>query len=56
MHDIYLPHLRDKRVEVFVAGDGGPDWLHAMATQDPTSSSPGSSMTCARPLQPTRSW
>ena len=35
MHDIYLPHLRDKGVEVFVAGDGGPEWLHAMATQDP---------------------
>jgi hypothetical protein len=35
MLDIYTPHLRGHGVEVFVAGDGGPDWLQAMAAQDP---------------------
>jgi glycosyltransferase involved in cell wall biosynthesis len=34
MYDIYVPHLREKGVEVFVAGEGAPEWLRAMAAQD----------------------
>jgi glycosyltransferase involved in cell wall biosynthesis len=34
MLDIYLPHLQQHGVEVFIAGDGAPDWLRDLAARD----------------------
>jgi hypothetical protein len=34
MLDVYLPHLQQHGVEVFVAGDGAPGWLQDLAARD----------------------